>query len=382
MKKFFSGLAILMSLFVVVSLAAFASVKDVVIEKSFYGFTKDGTPIDQYTLVNANGAMVKIINYGGIVTELWVPDKDGLLRDVVLGFDTLAEFEGPNDPYFGCIVGRYANRIAQGRFTIDGITYQLACNDAGGARPNMLHGGVKGFQDVVWKAIPMKTPEGPALRLKYLSHDGEEGFPGNLDVTVTYTLTNDNALKIEYVATTDKPTVVNLTNHAYFNLEGEGLGTILDHELMIAADNYTPVDNNLIPTGEIAPVAGTPLDFREPHKIGERIQAFAEPPFKGYDHNFVLNNQTGELALAARVKAPGSGIVMEVYTTQPGIQLYTGNWLDLKGKGGKYYGQYAGFCLETQHYPDSPNHPNFPSTLLAPGEVYKQVTVYKFLVEK
>lgn len=378
MKRFLIG--VVLALFVFSACAFAALIQDMVIEKSFYGITQEGIPVDQYTLVNANGVMVKIITYGGTVTELWVPDKSGFLKDVVLGFDNLAGFEGPSNPFFGCLVGRYANRIAQGRFVIDGVTYQLAFTDGGG-RPNALHGGVKGFHKAVWKAVPMKTPEGPALRLNYLSHDGEEGYPGNLNVTVTYILTNDNALKIDYVATTDKATVLNLTNHAYFNLEGEGSGDILNHDLMIAADNYTPVDNNLIPTGEIAPVAGTPLDFREPHKIGERIQAFAEPPFKGYDHNFVLNNQSGELALAAKVKAPGSGIVMEVYTTQPGIQLYTGNWLDLIGKGGKYYGQFGGFCLETQHYPDSPNHPNFPSTVLKPGEIYKQTTIYKFLVE-
>jgi aldose 1-epimerase len=347
------------------------------IEKASFGVTNEGIPVDEYTLVNDNGVMAKFITYGGALTSLYVPDKNGKFADIILGFDSLDGYESAANPYFGCITGRYANRIGNGQFTIDGRTYTLAQNNG----PNSLHGGVKGFNRVVWKAFPFKSPEGPAIRFKYLSHDGEEGFPGNLSVTVTYTLTNQNELKIEYLATTDKPTVVNLTNHAYFNLAGEGVGNILDHLLQIVADNYTPVDNTLIPTGEIAPVAGTALDFTTPRAIGERVMEFAEPPFKGYDHNFVLNNQTGQLALAARVEEPTSGRVMEVWTTEPGVQLYTGNWLDLVGKGGKYYGQFAGFCLETQHYPDSPNKSNFPPVVLKPGETYSTMTIYKFLTK-
>lgn len=371
-----SFVLLVFALLVVIAVPAW-SLQNMQIDKAPWGSTEDGTPVEQYTLVNQNGMMVKIITLGGTVTELWVPDKDGNFADVVLGFDDVAGYESPNNPYFGCIVGRYANRIANGQFTLDGRTYTLVQNNG----PNSLHGGVKGFHLRVWKAYPLYTPDGPALRLKYLSHDGEEGFPGNLNVTVTYTLTNDNALRIDYLATTDKPTVVNLTNHSYFNLKGEGNGTILEHELMLNADHYTPTDDTLIPTGEIAPVEGTIFDFRTPHTIGERIKELAEPPFKGYDHNFVLNNPEGKLILAAKVKELTSGRIMEVYTDQPGVQLYCGNWLDVVGKGGKYYGQYYGFCLETQHYPDSPNKPNFPSVVLRPGETYKTTTIYKFLVE-
>lgn len=351
--------------------------RDIFIEKSFYGTTEEGIPVDQYILINKNGLILKIITYGATITELWVPNRDGILEDIVLGFDTLNEYESPNNPYLGCIVGRYANRIAKGRFTIDGISYQLALNDG----ENSLHGGVKGFHRRVFKAIPMKLPSGPALRLKYLSHDGEEGYPGNLDVSITYILTNENELIIEYIATTDKPTIVNLTNHSYFNLSGEGSGTILEHELTIFANKYTPVDNTLIPTGEILSVENTPLDFRTPRKIGERIKEFMFPPFNGYDHNFVLNNQKGKLALCASVYDSKSGRVMDVYTTQPGVQLYTGNWLNIKGKGGKYYKEHYGFCLETQHYPDSPNHTNFPNVILRPQEVYKETTIYKFSIK-
>ncbi len=350
---------------------------DTYIERSFYGITQEGIPVDQYTLINKNGLLIKIITYGGTITELWVPDGNGVLEDIVLGFDTLYEYENPNNPYLGCIVGRYANRIAKGKFTIDGIFYQLALNDG----ENSLHGGIKGFHRKVFKAIPMKLPSGPALRLKYLSHDGEEGYPGNLDISVTYIFTNNNELIIEYIASTDKPTVINLTNHSYFNLSGEGSQDILDHELTILADSYTPVDNTLIPKGEIAPVENTPLDFRTPRKIGERIKELKYSPFNGYDHNFVLRNQKRELSLCATVYESKSGRLMEVYTTQPGIQLYTGNWLNIKGKGGKYYREHYGFCLETQHYPDSPNHPNFPNVILRPQEIYKEITIYKFLIK-
>ncbi|MCX7845456.1 MAG: galactose mutarotase [Dictyoglomaceae bacterium] len=351
--------------------------KDIYIEKSFYGTTEEGIPVDQYTLINRNGLILRVITYGATITELWVPDRNGVLEDIVLGFDTLYEYESPNNPYLGCIVGRYANRIAKGRFVIDGIFYQLALNDG----ENSLHGGIKGFHRKVFKAIPMKLPLGPALRLKYFSHDGEEGYPGNLNVSVTYIFTNDNELTIEYIATTDKPTIINLTNHSYFNLSGEGSGNILEHELAILANNFTKVDNTLIPTGEILSVENTPLDFRSSRKIGERIKELMHPPFNGYDHNFVLNNQTGKLALCATVYDPKSGRGMDVYTTQPGVQLYTGNWLNIKGKGGKYYKEHYGFCLETQHYPDSPNHSNFPKVILRPQEIYRETTIYKFSIK-
>ncbi|PLV59029.1 aldose epimerase family protein [Thermotoga sp. KOL6] len=349
------------------------------IEKELFGSTSEGTPVYQYTLINKKGSIAKIITYGAILRELWVPDKSGTLSDVVLGFDTLQEYEKKNSHYFfGAIVGRYANRISRGRFSIDGVTYQLALND--GDRPNALHGGVKGFYTRIFKAIPMKTPNGPSLVLKYLSHDGEEGYPGNLDLTIVYTLTNSNELKIEYTATTDKPTIVNLTHHSYFNLSGEG--TILDHELSVNAYHYTPVDENLIPTGEIVPVENTPYDLREAKNLGEAIDPLKTSLTKGFDTNFVLNGKCGELKLAAVLKDRKSGRKMEVYTTEPGLQLYTGNFLDVKGKCGRYYSSYSGVCLEAQHFPDSPNHSNFPSTLLYPGKVYHQITVYKFDVER
>lgn len=349
------------------------------IEKDFWGFTSDGMPVYLYTLINDNGVFIQVTDYGATLVSLYVPDREGNLGDVVLGFDSVADYEKPDpqNPHFGATIGRYGNRIANGQFNLEGRTYSLAQNNY----PNHLHGGVKGIEKQLFKGVAMKTPDGPAVRFKYMSHDGEEGYPGNLSISVTYTLTDENEVKINYLATTDKTTIVNLTNHSYFNLSGEGSGDILDHNLMIVADNYTPVDDTLIPLGKISPVAGTPLDFVTPHKIGERISAFSEPPFKGYDHNFVLNNQTGELALAARVEDEKSGRIMEVYTTEPGIQFYTGNWVDTYGKEGKYYGQYSGFCLETQHYPDSPNHSNFPSTTLKPGEIYQTLTIYKFLVK-
>jgi len=345
------------------------------IERSFFGITGEGIPIYQYALTNDNGIMMKVIPYGCIITELWIPDKNGILDDIVLGFDSLSDYE-VNSPYLGALVGRYGNRIADGRFTIEGITYQLALNEKG--KPNHLHGGVKGLNKVVFKAIPMKTPYGPAVRLRYLSHDGEEGYPGNLDLTVTYTLTNKNELRIDYLATTDKPTPLNLTNHTYFNLSGEGSGDILDHEFVVNAEYYTPVDENLIPTGEVAPIKGTGIDFVTPKRLGERIKEYADPPFGGYDHNFVLNKKEKGIDFAGKVQDYKSGRVMEVYTTEPALQLYTGNWLDVKGKEGKYYKQYYGLCLETQHYPDSPNHPNFPSTILRPGDVYSSTTIYRF----
>ncbi|PMQ01113.1 MAG: galactose-1-epimerase [Dictyoglomus sp. NZ13-RE01] len=340
-------------------------------EKSFYGFTKEGIPIDQYILVNSNGLMMKVITYGGAITELWVPDKNGNFQDIVLGFDTLGEYESPDNPFFGSIIGRYGNRIAYGSFYIDGIKYQLAINDRG---KHHLHGGVKGFHRVVFKAVPIKTPYGPSLRLRYLSHDGEEGYPGNLEVTVTYTLTKSNELRIDYLATTDKPTIINLTNHSYFNLSGDATRDILDHELWIDADNFTEVDEYLIPTGKILPVKDTPLDFTKPKKIREGLP-------QGYDHNFVLNKKNGEMKLVATLKEKTSGRIMEVYTTEPGLQLYTGNYLNIRGKAGKFYSKHYGLCLETQHFPDSPNHENFPSTILRPGETYISTTIYKFSIE-
>jgi len=345
------------------------------IQREWFGITSNGTVVEQYTLTNRNGIVAKFITLGGTLRELHVPDRNGILADVVLGLDTVADYEGPKNPWFGCITGRYANRIAKGKFSIDGKEYTLAINNP----PNALHGGFRSFKDVVWKATTRYTPEGPAITFNYKSHDGEEGFPGNLDVTVTYTLTNKNEVKIEYLATTDSSTVVNLTNHSYWNLAGHGCGTILDHELMIVADNYTPADDTLIPTGEIAPVKGTPLDFTKSMKIGLRIDKLRErPSFRGYDHNYVLNKEEGAFALAARLYEPKSGRVMEVYTTEPGIQLYTGNWLDVKdAKDDKDYVENGGVALECQHYPNSPNQPNFPPTILRPGDTYTQTTVFK-----
>jgi len=347
------------------------------IQKEWFGITSNGTPIEQYILTNKNGVVVKFITLGGTISELHVPDRNGNLADVVLGLDTVADYENPQkNPYFGCITGQYANRIAKGKFTIDGKDYTLAINNS----PNALHGGLKGFNHQVWQAMPRYTTEGPAVTFTYKSHDGEEGYPGSLNVTVTYILTNENEVKIEYVATTDKPTVLNLTNHSYFNLAGAGSGTILNHELTIVADNFTAADDTLIPTGEITPVEGTPLDFTKPMKVGARIDKLRQrPTFRGYDHNYVLNSQDGSLALAARLYDPSSGRVMDTYTTQPGVQLYTANWLNVKdAKDDKDYVENGALCLETQHYPDSPNQPNFPSAILRPGQTYTHTTVYKF----
>jgi aldose 1-epimerase len=340
------------------------------IKKQTYGKTEDGKNVDLYTLTNAHGLKAEIINYGGIVTSLQVPDRDGKFADIVLGCDNLEDY-AKKSPYFGALIGRYGNRIAKGRFTLDGVEYKLATNNG----PNHLHGGIKGFDKVVWNAEPMETKEGPALKLTYLSRDGEEGYPGNLSCTVIYTLTDSNELKISYEAKTDKNTIVNLTHHSYFNLAGFNSGDILGHEMQILADNFTPVDDTLIPTGEIKPVKGTPMDFTKPMTIGARIKDVPG----GYDHNYVLNNSKGKLALAATVYEPKTGRVMEVFTTEPGMQFYSGNFLDgtIKGKGA-VYNKHAGFCLEAQHFPDSPNEPNFPSTVLKPGQTYTQLTAYKF----
>ena len=329
------------------------------------------------TLTNRRGAEVKITNYGGIITSLKVPDRKGNRDDIVLGFDNLdAYLKG--SPYFGAIIGRYANRIAKGRFTLNGHQYTLAVNNG----ENHLHGGIKGFDKVVWTARPLKVPNGAALRLTYLSKDAEEGYPGNLSVRVIYTLTNANELKIEYWATTDKDTVINLTSHSYFNLAGQGIGDILNHQLLINARRFTPTDAGSIPTGELKGVKGTPFDFTSAFRIGERINDDDQQlKFgKGYDHNFVLNGRMGTLRQAAVVYEPASGRLMEIWTTEPGIQFYSGNFLDgtLTGKDGKVYQPRYGFCLETQHFPDSPNHPSFPTTVLRKGRPYHTITIHRF----
>jgi aldose 1-epimerase len=341
--------------------------------KSNFGKLPDGTPVEQYTLTNASGAFCKIITYGGIITELFVPDKNGKLGDVVVGFDNLEQYLGPH-PYFGAITGRFANRIAKGKFTLDGKAYSLAINNG----PNALHGGLKGFDKVVWQATACESKDGATLKLDYTSVDGEEGFPGTLKVTVTYTFTDKNELRIDYDAVTDKATPINLTNHSYFNLAGNG--DVFGHELTLAAGNYTPTDDTLIPTGEVKSVRGTPFDFTKPKTIGKEIEELFAQPHRGYDHNFVLDSQSKKLALAARVVEPKSGRVMEVLTEEPGVQLYTANFLGETPGKGKVYGQYGALCLETQHYPDSVNHPNFPSTILRPGEKYRTTTVYRFSV--
>ena len=349
--------------------------------KTAFGKTSDGQAIDLYTLTNSHGMQAAITNYGGIVVSLLTPDRAGRLDDVVLGFDRLDGYLEP-EPYFGAIIGRYGNRIGRAMFKLGDNEYRLAKNDG----ENTLHGGTQGFDKRVWSALPLKNPA-PALELKYTSKAGEEGYPGNLSVTVIYVLTETNELWIEYSATTDRTTVLNLTNHSYFNLAGPGGGDILKHRITINADRFTPVDAGLIPTGELRKVEGTPFDLRKPTEIGAHIDDDNEQLKlgKGYDHNFVLNRQGGgPLTLAARVAEPGSGRVMEVLTSEPGVQFYTGNFLDgtLKGKGGKTYGRRSGFCLETQHFPDSPNKPAFPSTELKPGPRFSSTTVYRFTKSK
>jgi aldose 1-epimerase len=350
--------------------------------------TKDAVPpaspaadAQTYTLTNANGVEVRTIPYGAIITSIKVPDRNGRIDDVVLGFDTPDGYRGTH-PYFGAIVGRYGNRIAKGHFTLDGTTYTLATNNG----PNHLHGGVKGFDKVEWKAEPFERNGAKGVAYTYVSRDGEEGYPGEVTARVTYTLTPANELVIDYDATTTKATPVNLTQHSYFNLAGEGSGDILGHLLTIDADRFTPVDATLIPTGELAPVAGTPFDFRQPTAVGARIGA-DDPQLKngtGYDHNWVLNGTAGQLRHAAKVEDPKSGRTLDVSTTEPGVQFYTGNFLDgtITGKAGHVYKQRNALCLETQHYPDSPNHANFPSTILRPGERYQTKTVFAFGVNK
>lgn len=345
-----------------------------------FGQLEDGTKVELFTLSNDSGMIVKITNYGGIITSIIVPDKNGVFSDVALGYDFLQGYL-EKTPYFGAIVGRYGNRIGNGQFVIDGTTYKLPINNG----PNALHGGLVGFDKVVWEAQELKENDSVGLELKYTSKNMEEGYPGKLDVTVTYTLTRDNELKINYAATTDKATHVNLTNHSYFNLKDGGATPMLDHKISINAESITPVDETLIPNGEFMPVEGTPFDFRSPVAIGERINAdFEQIRFGGgYDHNYVLIGELGELKTVAKVTEESSGRIMEVFTTEPGVQFYTGNFLDgsITGKNGHVYNKRHGFCLETQHFPDSPNKPNFPTTLLKPGEEYNTTTVYKFSVK-
>jgi aldose 1-epimerase len=403
--KLFSGF-LFVSLVVVLALTLVAATPTTAaggtIEKQAYGETADGVAVDEYTLTNANGMEVKIITYGGIITSVKVPDRNGNMADVALGFSSLKDYETLNSPYFGAIIGRYGNRIANGVFKLGDVTYCLDANNG----PNSLHGGIKGFDKQVWQAKEITGTNEVGLELTYLSKagegfdpeqnmvspecpaDGVKGYPGNLDVKVVYTLTDKNEIKIDYTATTDAPTIVNLTNHSYWNLAGEGLGTIYDHILMLDADKYTPDDATLIPTGELAPVEGTPFDFRVPKTIGPGARS-DDPQIvigRGYDHNWVLTRPSEtdkSLMLAARLYEPGSGRILEVWTTEPGIQYYGGNFLDgtLYGPGKHSYRQGDGLALETQHFPDSPNHSNFPSTELKPGETYQTTTIFKLLTD-
>ena len=346
------------------------------LKKTAFGKMPDGQAIDLYTLTNSRGMQAAITNYGGTLVSLRTPDKTGHMDDIVLGFDSLDGYLG-TEPYFGALIGRYGNRIGHAQFKLDGVEYHLAKNDG----QNILHGGLKGFDKRVWKARDVSKGS-PALELTYLSKDGEESFPGNLSATVVYTLTEANELRLDYTATTDKKTVLNLTNHSYFNLAGQGNGDILKHQIMINADRYTPVDSGLIPTGELASVTGTPFDLRKAVAVEAHINDNNEQIKlgKGYDHNFVLNRTGTAPSLAARVTEAGSGRTMEVLTDQPGVQFYTGNFLDgtIHGKGGKVYGHRAALCLETQHFPDSPNKPSFPSVELKPGQTFHSTTIYRF----
>ncbi len=340
------------------------------VERQSFGTTADGSAVDRYTLHNANGASVSLINYGATVTELYVPDRRGKLDDVVLGFDKLAQYE-TQSPYFGSTVGRVAFRIPEGRFELDGETYQLDLN----RKPHHLHGGTKGFSWIVWKAEPMETPDGPAVRFTYRSPDGDQGYPGNVDATVVHTLTEWNELRIDYTATTDRATPVNLTHHGYFNLAGAGSGDVLDHVVWIDADRYTPTDETLKPTGQIAPVAGTVFDLTRPVRIGDR-----QAETGGFDLAYLHNRPIGSLQLVARVEEPSGGRVLEVLTTVPAVIFYTGKWMPekIEGKGGRVYSRFGGLCVETGHLPGSVHHQNFPPTILRPGETYRQTCVYRF----
>jgi aldose 1-epimerase len=341
------------------------------IKKAFFGQLKNSAIIDSYILSNSRGLKAKLMTYGAALISLEVPDRNGRSADIVLGYDSLEGYI-KKSPYFGATIGRCANRISKGRFVLDGVEYKLAINDG----ENHLHGGLKGFDKVVWKAGPVRLKDAVGVKFTHASPDGAEGYPGNLVCAVIYALSEQDELRISYEAGTDKATPINLTHHSYFNLAGQGSGDILGHELMINADEYTRVDESLIPTGEMMPVVGTPMDFRVPVAIGARIAQVAG----GYDHNYVLKKGGGGLSLAARVHEPASGRIMEVSTTEPGLQLYCGNFLDgtIIGKSGRVYYKHYGFCLETQHFPDSPNKPNFPSTILLPGKKYTSLTVHKF----
>lgn len=368
-----TGLACLLALFFQASPA-----KEATMSRASFGKTPDGQAVDVFTLTNANGVEVSVINYGGIIVSIRVPGRNGEFDDVVLGYDTLEGYTAGNPGFFGAIVGRYGNRISNGRFTLDGKTYQLAANNG----PNHLHGGVKGFDKVVWRAEPFKNPVGVGVILQHTSPDGDEAYPGNLDVRVTYTLNDGNELAVDYHATTDKATPINLTQHTYFNLAGDGRPDVTDHILTINADRYTPVDSTMIPTGVLAPVENTPFDFRKPTRIGARIDADHEQIRYGlgYDHNFVLNRKDSRLFHAAHLVEPSTGRTLDVLTTQPGMQFFTGNKLDgsITGKSGHVYQKRYGLCLETQHFPDSPNKRDFPSTILRPGEEYRSRTVFTF----
>ena len=346
------------------------------ITKSEFGKTADGTSIEQYTLRNKNGLEARVMTYGATWTHMLTPDRSGKLGDVVLGFDTLDKYLAGH-PFFGSTTGRVANRIARGKFTLDGKEYTLATNNG----PNHLHGGPKGLDKVIWKARPIENKN--AVEFTYTDPDGSNGYPGTLNIAVVYTLTDNDELRVDYTATTDKATPINLTNHAYFNLHDPAKGPILDHVLHLNADRYTPTDDTLIPTGQLAPVQGTPVDFTRPTPIGARITQVGKAPNEGYDHNFVINGTAGQVRLAARVTDPDTGRVMEIHTDQPGVQLYTGNFLDgSRGKGGVAYKKHDAFCLETQHFPDSINQPKFPSTVLRPGQTYKTSTIHRFSVQK
>ena len=348
--------------------------------RSSFGKAASGEEVALYTLTNAHGMEVRTIARGATIVSIRVPDRASVMADVTLGFDALAGYEGAGNPFFGNVVGRYANRIGGAAFTLDGKKYPLAANNGA----NHLHGGLRGFDKYVWTGEELSRDGASGVRWSMVSPDGDEGYPGTLKATVTYLLTPKDELVVEYEATTDKPTVVNLTQHAYFNLAGEGNGSVLDHVVQLHASRYTPVAAGLIPTGVLAPVAGTPLDFTKPERIGARIESDHEQMTlgHGYDHNFVLDRQGPGLVHAASVFDPKSGRVMDVHTTEPGLQIYTANWLDVTGKGGHKYGPRSAVCFETQHYPDSPNKPDFPSTVLRPGETYRSKTVFAFSVRK
>ena len=376
MKPYRKVVTLFFATVLLVSVAVFAPAQTVT--KQSFGKTDAGENVDLYTLRNANGVEAKITNFGGILVSLKVADRNGKFDDVVLGFNDFDNYLKKNAPYLGALIGRYGNRIAKGRFTLNGVEYKLAVNNG----ENHLHGGIKGFDKVVWTGHEMKTKTGPAVVLTYLSKDGEEGYPGNLNVRVVYTLTNNNEIKIDYSATTDKDTVTNLTHHSYFNLAGEGNGDILNHLVTINASRFVPTDAGSIPIGELRKVAGTPFDFLKATAIGARINQDDEQLKlgNGYDHTWVINGLPGRLRLAATAYEQTAGRVMQVWTTEPGMQFYTGNFLDgtLTGKAGKLYPRRSGFCFETQHYPDSPNHPSFPTTTLRKGATYKSTTIYRF----